>query len=86
MTETYHQNIEFTFLLVLVTTLIESFVLSPNSSFASTEINNTSIQPEGTQDMGTSNATTTNIILVHSPWADGSSWSKVIPILQNTGR
>ena len=33
------------------------------------------------------NATTVapNIVLVHGLWADGSSWSKVIPILQNAG-
>jgi pimeloyl-ACP methyl ester carboxylesterase len=28
---------------------------------------------------------TTNIVLVHGLWADGSSWSKVIPILENAG-
>jgi pimeloyl-ACP methyl ester carboxylesterase len=28
---------------------------------------------------------TTNIVLVHGAWADGSSWSKVIPILKNAG-
>ena len=27
----------------------------------------------------------TNIVLVHGFWADGSSWSKVIPILRNAG-
>ncbi|MDQ3970412.1 MAG: hypothetical protein M3227_01845 [Thermoproteota archaeon] len=27
----------------------------------------------------------TNIVLVHGAWADGSSWSKVIPILKNAG-
>ena len=27
----------------------------------------------------------TNVVLVHGAWADGSSWSKVIPILQNQG-
>jgi hypothetical protein len=26
-----------------------------------------------------------NIVLVHGIWADGSSWNKVIPILQNAG-
>jgi hypothetical protein len=32
----------------------------------------------------TTNATTkTNIGLVHGAWADGSSWSKVIPTLKN---
>lgn len=27
----------------------------------------------------------TNIVLVHGAWADGSSWSKEIPILENAG-
>jgi hypothetical protein len=27
----------------------------------------------------------TNIVLVHGAWADGSSWSKVIPILKSAG-
>lgn len=26
-----------------------------------------------------------NVVLVHGAWADGSSWSKVIPLLQNKG-
>ena len=30
-------------------------------------------------------ANATNIVLVHGFWADGSSWSKVIPILRNAG-
>src|SRR5215218_11497100 len=48
--------------------------------------NNTLIEPEPSQGMATTNATsTTNIVLVHGSWADGSSWSKVIPILQNAG-
>jgi pimeloyl-ACP methyl ester carboxylesterase len=75
-------------LLFLTITLIASFTLTPRSSFASTENdNNTLIEPEASQDMATgTNATTpTNIVLVHGFWADGSSWSKVIPILQNAG-
>ena len=44
--------------------------------------NNTLMQPQETQSMSnTTNAT--NVVLVHGGWADGSSWSKVIPILQN---
>jgi len=27
----------------------------------------------------------TNVVLVHGAWADGSSWSKVIPLLQRKG-
>jgi pimeloyl-ACP methyl ester carboxylesterase len=48
--------------------------------------NNTSMQPQGTRSMATTtNATNVNIVLVHGTWVDGSSWSKVIPILQNAG-
>jgi pimeloyl-ACP methyl ester carboxylesterase len=52
------------------------------SSFASPE-NETLMQPQGIQNTATSNAT--NIVLVHGAWLDGSSWSDVIPILQNAG-
>jgi pimeloyl-ACP methyl ester carboxylesterase len=55
--------------------------MSPYSGFASPQ-NNTLKQPQGVQGM-TTNAT--NIVLVHGLWADGSSWSKVIPILKNAG-
>lgn len=87
MRERYHQNIDFTILLVLVTTLIGNVALTSNSSFASPQNNtNTLIQPQSTQDIANTNATNTrNIILVHGAWEDGSSWSKVIPILQNAG-
>jgi pimeloyl-ACP methyl ester carboxylesterase len=63
--------------------------------------NNTLMGPEASEGMATatnatSNATTTtsanastttppNIVLVHGLWADGSSWSKVIPTLQKAG-
>jgi pimeloyl-ACP methyl ester carboxylesterase len=45
------------------------------------------MEQEASQDMATgTNATTPpNIVLVHGTWADGSSWSKVIPTLQNAG-
>src|ERR687895_1034284 len=78
----------FVTLLFLSIILIASFTLTPYSSFASTESNNTLMQPDVTQGVGTTtNATSTNttIILVHGGWADGSSWGKVIPILKNAG-
>jgi pimeloyl-ACP methyl ester carboxylesterase len=81
-------KIIFVIFLFLTTTLIASFTLTAYSGFASTESNDTLIQPDGTQGMGTTtNATSTNttIILVHGGWADGSSWGKVIPILKNAG-
>jgi pimeloyl-ACP methyl ester carboxylesterase len=63
--------------------------------------NNTLMGPEASEGMATAtnattNSTTTtsanastttppNIVLVHGLWADGSSWSKVIPILEKAG-
>src|SRR5215208_2072822 len=89
MSRRHNQKISFGVLLFLTTTLVGSFTLTPYSGFASTESNNnTLIQPDGTQGMGTTtNATSTNttIILVHGGWADGSSWGKVITILKNAG-
>jgi pimeloyl-ACP methyl ester carboxylesterase len=87
VTRKHHQKISFVILLFLTTTLIASFALTPYSGFASTENNNnTLIEPEATQQgMATTTNATTNIVLVHGAWADGSSWSKVIPILKNAG-
>jgi pimeloyl-ACP methyl ester carboxylesterase len=87
VTEKHHQKISFVILLFLTTTLIASFALTPYSGFASTENNNnTLIEPEATQQgMATTTNATTNIVLVHGAWADGSSWSKVIPTLKNAG-
>src|SRR5215210_444461 len=90
MSRRQNQKTSFVVLSFLTTTLIASFTLTPYSGFASTESNNnTLIQPDGTQGMGTTtNATTstnTTIILVHGGWADGSSWGKVITILKNAG-
>src|ERR671914_2085071 len=76
------QNTKVLFLLCLSITLLLGFMSSPTySGFASPE-NKTLMQPQGVQGT-TTNAT--NIVLVHGLWADGSSWSKVIPILQNAG-
>jgi pimeloyl-ACP methyl ester carboxylesterase len=47
--------------------------------------NNTLMQSQGTPSMATTNATNMNIVLVHGTGVDGSSWSKVITILQNAG-
>jgi len=97
MMEKHHQKISFVIVLFLTTTLIASFTLTPYSGLASTENNNTTlIEPEASQGMATPNTATTtasanatsttpSIVLVHGAWADGSSWSKVIPILQNAG-
>jgi pimeloyl-ACP methyl ester carboxylesterase len=88
MSTRHSQKTSFVVLIFLTATLIVSFTLTPHSGFASTENNtNTLMEQEASQDMATgTNATTLpNIVLVHGLWADGSSWSKVIPTLQNAG-
>jgi pimeloyl-ACP methyl ester carboxylesterase len=76
------KNIKFLGLLCLGITLLLGFMSPTYSSFASPQ-NKTLMQPQGIQGMAATNAT--NIVLVHGLWADGSSWSKVIPILENAG-
>jgi pimeloyl-ACP methyl ester carboxylesterase len=77
------KNIKFFGLLCLSIILLLAFV-SPTYSGTATaaQENKTLMQPQGKQNMATN---ATNIVLVHGLWADGSSWSKVIPILQNAG-
>src|SRR6476619_1538150 len=77
------KNIKFFSLLFLTIILLLAFV-SPtySGSVTAAQENKTLMQPQGVQHMATN---ATNIVLVHGLWADGSSWSKVIPILQNAG-
>ena len=77
------KNIKFFGLLCLSIILLLGFV-SPTFSGSATAAaeNKTLMQPQGVQHMATN---ATNIVLVHGLWADGSSWNKVIPILQNAG-
>lgn len=76
------KNIKFFGLLCLSIILLVGFMSPAYSGSASPE-NKTLMQLQGTQGMSTVNRT--NIVLVHGLWADGSSWSKVIPILKNAG-
>src|SRR6476620_3331490 len=77
------KNIKFFGLLCLSIILLLVF-MSPTYSGSATAApeNKTLMQPQGKQDMATN---ATNIVLVHGLWADGSSWSKVIPILEKAG-
>ena len=68
-------------LLCLSITIIASLASTTYFGLASPE-NKTLMQAQGIQSM-TTNAT--NIVLVHGAWADGSSWGKVIPILEKAG-
>jgi pimeloyl-ACP methyl ester carboxylesterase len=77
------KNLKFYGLLCLSIILLLGFV-SPTYSGSATAVpeNKTLMQPQGKKDMATN---ATNIVLVHGLWADGSSWSKVIPILEKAG-
>jgi pimeloyl-ACP methyl ester carboxylesterase len=75
------KNLKSFGLLCLSIILILGFMSSASSGSATPE-NKTLMQPQGVQGMATN---ATNIVLVHGLWADGSSWSKVIPILKNAG-
>ena len=75
------QKIKSLGLLCLSITLLLGFMSTTHSGFASPQ-NKTLMQPQGVQGMATN---ATNIVLVHGLWADGSSWSKVIPTLEKAG-
>ena len=78
------QKIRISILLCLSIAMI-SLVSSTYFGVANSQQNKTSMQSQGTPNMTTTNATNMNIVLVHGTYVDGSSWSKVIPILQNAG-
>ena len=77
----YYQKTNLLVLLCLSIGIIAGFSSTPDSALTSPE-NKTLMQPQGIQGISTNG---TNIVLVHGAWADGSSWNKVIPILQNAG-
>ena len=84
----YTQKAKVLGLLFLTTTLIVTLSLTTHSGQANAQQqNNTLMQSQGTPSMTipTTNTTNTNIVLVHGTGVDGSSWGKVIPILQNAG-
>jgi pimeloyl-ACP methyl ester carboxylesterase len=70
-------------LLCLSVTITFGLSSTAYSGFSSLE-NKTLTQPWGTQSI--SNVTnSSNIVLVHGSWGDGSVWSKIIPILNDAG-
>jgi pimeloyl-ACP methyl ester carboxylesterase len=77
----YYQKAKVLLLLCLSITIIASLASTTYLGLASPG-NNTLMQAQGIQST-TTNAT--NIVLVHGAWADGSSWGKVIPILEKAG-
>ena len=66
-------------LLYLTTTLLSLGLSTTHLGFANAQQqNNTLMQPQEKQGMATNS--TKNIVLVHGGWADGSGWSKEIPL------
>jgi len=79
------QKTRLSILLYLSIAIIASLVSSTYFGVANSQQNKTLTQSQGTPGMTSTNATNMNIVLVHGTYVDGSSWSKVIPILQNAG-
>jgi pimeloyl-ACP methyl ester carboxylesterase len=75
------QNTKLLIMFSIATVLITGLVSTTNPALAGPE-NKTLIQPQGMNVMATNSS---NVILVHGGWADGSSWGKVITILKNAG-
>jgi pimeloyl-ACP methyl ester carboxylesterase len=81
--EKYNQKTKFLVLVCLVVTIVAGFSSAIYLGSASAQ---SKTLKESTGIKGTiTNATKINIVLVHGIGFDGSSWSKVIPILQNAG-
>ena len=81
--ETYRIRSKEKVLILLCLSIAITTSLASTTEFGlATPENNTLMQPQGIQNMSTN---ATNIVLVHGGWADGSSWTKDIIILENAG-
>jgi pimeloyl-ACP methyl ester carboxylesterase len=78
----YFQETKSLVLISLCILLISSLTINAYSSLASFN-NKTAIESEALKNIIPSNST--NIVLVHGALSDGSVWSKVIPILKDSG-
>ena len=72
-------------ILLCLSIAITISLVSPTYSGFASPVNKTLMQPQGVQGMSTNATNATNIILVHGGWADGSGWSKQIPVLRDAG-
>lgn len=82
MMKKYIQRINSLELFCLPLTFIVALILFAHSGLANAAQNITMIQSTEIDNMSTN---IKNIILVHGAWTDGSLWSQVIPILQESG-
>ena len=69
---------------ITLTVIVNLALITAQFDVANAQQNNTLMQSQGGQSM-TTNPNNMSIVLVHGVWVDGSSWSKVIPPLQNAG-
>ena len=76
-------NQDVLIVLFLSIAITVGIISTTNLGWASPQ-NKTLMQLQGTQNMS-ANSNSTNIVLVHGGWADGSGWSKQIPILREAG-
>jgi pimeloyl-ACP methyl ester carboxylesterase len=78
----YYQRAKNLLLLCLSIAIIASLTSTTYFGLASPQ-NRTSMEPGGLSNMTSTNDS--NIVLVHGAFSDGSTWSKVIPILTDVG-
>jgi pimeloyl-ACP methyl ester carboxylesterase len=69
-------------ILLCLSIAITTSLASTTDFGLATPENKTLMQSQGIQGMSTN---ATNIVLVHGGWADGSGWSKQIPVLRDAG-
>ncbi len=81
--EKYYINVKSLVLICISLALIATLTSSAYFGLASSGNNRTSIDSVGLRNMTSTNDT--SIVLVHGAGYDGSSWSKVIPILTDSG-
>jgi pimeloyl-ACP methyl ester carboxylesterase len=81
--EKYNQKTK-SIVLVCLSVVIVGCLSSAIYYGSANALNKTSIESTGIKG-ATTNATKVNIVLVHGLWHDASSWSKVIPFLQDAG-
>jgi pimeloyl-ACP methyl ester carboxylesterase len=84
MTEYLKSNSLFLWSITLLTVIVNFALITAHFDVANAQQNNTLMQSQRGQSM-TTNPNNMSIVLVHGVWVDGSSWSKVIPLLQNAG-
>jgi pimeloyl-ACP methyl ester carboxylesterase len=81
----HNQKTKFLVLMCLSVAILSVLSSTISHSLASPQQQNKTLMQPRVQGMAANATTSTNIVLVHGFWADGSSWSKVIPILKNAG-